>query len=74
MLIALYEHKVFALSVLWNINAFDQWGVELGKRLATEVLKEFEREEGADDTDAAALDASTRALVARAKAWRKVRD
>lgn len=74
MLIALYEHKVFALSVLWNINAFDQWGVELGKRLATEVLKEFEREEGADDADAAALDASTRALVARAKAWRKVRD
>ena len=33
-LIALYEHKVFTLAALFNINAFDQWGVELGKRLA----------------------------------------
>ncbi|MGA1108086.1 MAG: glucose-6-phosphate isomerase [Pseudomonadales bacterium] len=33
-LVALYEHKVFTLAALWNINAFDQWGVELGKRLA----------------------------------------
>ena len=33
-LIALYEHKVFAQSVIWGINAFDQWGVELGKKLA----------------------------------------
>jgi glucose-6-phosphate isomerase len=33
-LIALYEHKVFTQSVVWGINAFDQWGVELGKRLA----------------------------------------
>ena len=35
MLIALYEHKVFTCSAIWNINAFDQWGVELGKALAT---------------------------------------
>jgi glucose-6-phosphate isomerase len=34
MLIALYEHKVFVQSVVWNINPFDQWGVELGKQLA----------------------------------------
>jgi glucose-6-phosphate isomerase len=34
MLIALYEHKVFVESVIWGINAFDQWGVELGKHLA----------------------------------------
>ena len=37
-LIALYEHKVFAESVIWGINAFDQFGVELGKRLASHVL------------------------------------
>jgi glucose-6-phosphate isomerase len=40
-LIALYEHKVYALSVIWDINAFDQWGVELGKQLAGRVLPEL---------------------------------
>jgi glucose-6-phosphate isomerase len=38
-LIALYEHKVFSQGVLWNINSFDQWGVELGKTLAKQILK-----------------------------------
>jgi glucose-6-phosphate isomerase len=38
-LIALYEHKVFSQGVLWNINSFDQWGVELGKQLASRLLK-----------------------------------
>jgi glucose-6-phosphate isomerase len=38
-LIALYEHKVFTQGVLWNINSYDQWGVELGKQLATQILK-----------------------------------
>jgi len=37
-LIALYEHKVFVQGVIWNVNSFDQWGVELGKRLAGEIL------------------------------------
>jgi glucose-6-phosphate isomerase len=37
-LVALYEHKVYVQSVLWGINAFDQFGVELGKKIATEVL------------------------------------
>jgi glucose-6-phosphate isomerase len=36
-LIAMYEHKVFTQSVVWGINAFDQWGVELGKKLATSI-------------------------------------
>jgi glucose-6-phosphate isomerase len=40
-LIALYEHKVFTQSVLWGINAFDQWGVELGKKLADRILPEL---------------------------------
>jgi glucose-6-phosphate isomerase len=38
-LIALYEHKVFTQGVIWNINSFDQFGVELGKELATRILK-----------------------------------
>jgi glucose-6-phosphate isomerase len=38
-LIALYEHKVFTQGVLWNVNSFDQWGVELGKELAQKILK-----------------------------------
>ena len=37
-LLALYEHKVFAQGVIWNINSFDQWGVELGKELARRIL------------------------------------
>jgi glucose-6-phosphate isomerase len=41
MLIALYEHKVFIQSVVWNINPFDQWGVELGKQLAGKILPEL---------------------------------
>jgi glucose-6-phosphate isomerase len=38
MLIALYEHKIFVQGVLWNVNSFDQWGVELGKQLAGDIL------------------------------------
>jgi len=38
-LIAAYEHKVFTQGVLWNVNSFDQWGVELGKQLAGQILK-----------------------------------
>ena len=38
-LLAAYEHKVFTQGVLWNINSFDQWGVELGKQLAKNLLK-----------------------------------
>ncbi len=37
-LIALYEHKVFVQGVMWNLNSFDQWGVELGKELARKIL------------------------------------
>ena len=40
-LLALYEHKVFVQSVVWGINPFDQWGVELGKRLATGIEREL---------------------------------
>ena len=42
-LIALYEHKIFVQGVIWNINSFDQWGVELGKQLASAILPELRR-------------------------------
>ncbi len=57
-LIALYEHKVFAQGVLWNIFSFDQWGVELGKRIAGRLLPKIKGELPADDEDS-----STRALI-----------
>jgi glucose-6-phosphate isomerase len=40
-LIALYEHKIFVQGILWNINSYDQWGVELGKQLANKILPEL---------------------------------
>lgn len=57
-LLALYEHKVFVQGVIWGINSFDQWGVELGKQLASRVLPVLN---GESDKDA--LDASTRGLI-----------
>jgi glucose-6-phosphate isomerase len=44
-LIALYEHKIFVQGVIWNINSFDQWGVELGKQLAKAILPELSGED-----------------------------
>ncbi|MFB9051798.1 glucose-6-phosphate isomerase [Formosa undariae] len=41
-LIAMYEHKIFVQGVIWNIFSYDQWGVELGKQLASKILKEFD--------------------------------
>jgi glucose-6-phosphate isomerase len=57
-LIALYEHRVFVEGVIWGINSFDQWGVELGKELATALLPMVKGEAPADDKDA-----STRGLL-----------
>ena len=61
-LIALYEHKVFVQGVIWGINSFDQWGVELGKVLARAIQNELMT---APDVDA--HDASTNGLIARAR-------
>jgi len=57
-LIALYEHKIFVQGVVWNVNSFDQWGVELGKQLAKAILPELEGE-----APATAHDASTNGLI-----------
>ena len=61
-LIALYEHKTFVLGVLWDINSFDQWGVELGKTMALRILAELEGSKSAGQHDS-----STNALIARAR-------
>ncbi|WP_405766696.1 glucose-6-phosphate isomerase [Streptomyces sp. NBC_01538] len=58
-LIALYEHKVFVQGAVWNVDSFDQWGVELGKVLATRVEPAL-----TEGVEVAGLDASTAALVA----------
>lgn len=58
MLVALYEHKVFVQSTIWNTNPFDQWGVELGKQLANNILKELP-----DAAIGASHDSSTRGLI-----------
>lgn len=57
-LIALYEHKIFVQGIIWNINSFDQWGVELGKQLATHIQTELRG--GAEIT---AHDSSTNGLI-----------
>lgn len=74
-LIALYEHKVFVQGAIWNIDSFDQWGVELGKVLAKKiepVLTEGQgaESEGAESEGAEQLDSSTAALVS---AYRELR-
>ena len=65
-LLALYEHKVYVQSVIWNINAFDQWGVELGKSLSQKL---FAAVSGADTSSR--LDDSSRNLIERAQSWKR---
>jgi glucose-6-phosphate isomerase len=57
-LIALYEHKIFTQGIIWNINSFDQWGVELGKQLAKAILPELEGQK-----TVASPDLSTNGLI-----------
>jgi len=65
MLIALYEHKIFVQGAIWDINSFDQWGVELGKELAENILEKIE-----DGKDYTGLDSSTSGLLAQLETWR----
>jgi glucose-6-phosphate isomerase len=65
LLIALYEHKIFVQGIIWGINSFDQWGVELGKALATELLPMVEGFEAPT-----AKDSSTAGLIAAINAFR----
>ena len=67
-LVALYEHSVFTQGTLWNINSFDQWGVELGKVLATRIVPEL-----SSDSELT-HDSSTNALIARYRAAKNERN
>src|SRR5581483_11309251 len=64
-LIALYEHKIFVQGVIWNIFSFDQWGVELGKQLANNILPELQ-----NDKPVTNHDSSTNGLI---NAYKKMR-
>jgi len=61
-LIAMYEHKIFVQGCIWNINSFDQWGVELGKQLAKVILPELQSEDAVTSHDA-----STNGLISHIK-------
>lgn len=63
-LIALYEHKIFVQGVIWRINSFDQWGVELGKQLAKKILPELEA-----PGEVSSHDSSTNGLINAFKGW-----
>jgi glucose-6-phosphate isomerase len=65
-LVALYEHSVFTQGVIWDIDSFDQWGVELGKALARRIIPELTSEDDPDLTH----DSSTNALIRRYRAIR----
>lgn len=64
-LIALYEHKIFVQGIIWNIYSFDQWGVELGKQLASNIIPELENNEKITSHDS-----STNGLINVYKKWR----
>ena len=64
-LVAVYEHKVFTQGVIWDVNSFDQWGVELGKVLAKRIAPEL-----SGDEPELTHDSSTNALIRRYRAWR----
>ncbi|MCP5352582.1 MAG: glucose-6-phosphate isomerase [Chromatiales bacterium] len=66
MLIALYEHKIFVQGVIWNVNSYDQWGVELGKQLAKAILPELRW-----DDPVSGHDASTNGLINHFRAHRR---
>jgi len=66
-LIALYEHKVFVQGTIWNINSFDQWGVELGKVLATRIIPELQNTE----EPKLSHDSSTNTLINRYRKFKR---
>jgi len=65
--LALYEHSVFVQGVLWNINSFDQWGVELGKLLAAKIVPELCSEPEPSLTH----DSSTNSLITKYRSMRR---
>jgi len=66
-LVALYEHAVFTQGAIWNIDSFDQWGVELGKVLAQQILPELE----STAEPQLGHDSSTNTLIRRYRTWKE---
>ena len=66
-LVALYEHKVFTQGTIWHIDSFDQWGVELGKKLALAIIPELATDSDPD----LAHDSSTNTLIQRYRSLRR---
>lgn len=64
-LLALYEHRVFCQGIIWDVNSFDQWGVELGKKLAGRILTELESGKVQDAHDSSTAGLMTRVLESR---------
>jgi glucose-6-phosphate isomerase len=69
-LVALYEHSVFTQGVIWNIDSFDQWGVELGKVLAQRIIPELESR----TVPKLKHDSSTNTLIRRYRTWNEQED
>jgi glucose-6-phosphate isomerase len=65
MLVAMYEQKIFTQGIIWNIYSFDQWGVELGKQLAGQILPELDNDDAVESHDS-----STNGLINAWKAWK----
>lgn len=66
-LIAMYEHRTFVQSVIWDIDCFDQWGVELGKQIGNEILPRLL----SDDSEGTAGDSATDALISLFRSARR---
>ena len=64
-LIAMYEHKIFVQGIIWNVFSFDQWGVELGKQLAGNILPELNSDDKVESHDS-----STNGLINLYKTWK----
>jgi glucose-6-phosphate isomerase len=62
-----YEHATFVQGAMWGVNSFDQWGVELGKKLAAQVERAIAGEQSGG------IDASTRGLIEHHRRWRESR-
>jgi len=70
-IIALYEHRVFVEGVIWGVDSFDQWGVELGKELATQMLSYVQDNDKTNDYSYRDMDSSSAGLLNAISAWRE---
>ena len=70
-IIALYEHRVFVEGIIWGVDSFDQWGVELGKELASEMLSHVQNCDNKKDYSYKDMDSSSAGLLNAISAWQE---